>query len=164
MEHYTMSLANRKVRKQLLARQANRDRFLRNIRRRRFGFELLEDRTLLATVTWDGGAGTLNFGDALNWDNDVPPSPANDYVIPLLGGTPTILIQSTTSVRSIQSTERVSISPANSAHTISLASDSSLSAGLDISSGTLNLGPGSVLTVGGNSTWTGNATIAGLAT
>ena len=36
-------------------------------RRRRTLFEQLEDRTLLAIVWWDGGAGTSNWDDAANW-------------------------------------------------------------------------------------------------
>jgi hypothetical protein len=34
------------------------------------------------TVTWDGGAGTSNWSDALNWDTDAVPGATNDVVIP----------------------------------------------------------------------------------
>ena len=34
------------------------------------------------TVTWDGGAGTLEWNDALNWDGDTLPGPDDDVIIP----------------------------------------------------------------------------------
>lgn len=39
------------------------------LRRRKMFFESLEDRSLMATLTWDGGGMADNFNDALNWDN-----------------------------------------------------------------------------------------------
>ncbi|MFO0850510.1 MAG: right-handed parallel beta-helix repeat-containing protein [Gemmataceae bacterium] len=48
----------------------------------RLRFEHLEDRVTPATVTWDGGAGTLNWEDALNWDTNALPTAADDVVIP----------------------------------------------------------------------------------
>ncbi len=49
-------------------------------------FERLEERRVLATVVWDGGAGTGNWADALNWDSDTLPTSADDVVIPDLAG------------------------------------------------------------------------------
>jgi fibronectin-binding autotransporter adhesin len=37
--------------------------------RRRSFFETLENRSLLATLIWDGGGAANNFNDPLNWDN-----------------------------------------------------------------------------------------------
>ncbi len=142
-----MSLAKRKDRNQLLARQANRNRFLRNIRRRRFGFELLEARTLLATVTWDGGAGTLNFGDALNWSNDSAISSANDYVIPDLAGTPTIVVASAT-VRSLVSYEKIQLTSG-----MGIFAESTLFAGLQFTQGTISANNNSILHIQGSSSW-----------
>ncbi len=79
-------------------------------RRRRFAIELLEDRRLLAVVTWDGGAGTLNWTDANNWDTNVIPATVDSVVIPDLVGTPTILYGSgTRTVASIQTAETLSV-------------------------------------------------------
>jgi large repetitive protein len=58
--------------------------------------ELLEDRCLLATIAWDGGAGTTNWSDAANWFdqtnslNDVAPATADDVVINLAGSPYTV--------------------------------------------------------------------------
>ncbi len=90
----------------------NRPRCNRNrrVRRRKFAIELLEHRRLLAIVTWDGGAGTLNWTDANNWDNNVIPATVDSVVIPDLVGTPTILYGSgTRTVASIQTAEIVSV-------------------------------------------------------
>ena len=66
-----------RIRKVFEIRRQIRRAFFEDLRRRILRYETLEDRTLLATVTWDGGAGTLNFGDALNWDNNLAPSSGN---------------------------------------------------------------------------------------
>ncbi len=44
-------------------------------------FEGLESRALLATVSWDGGAGNLNWFNAQNWDSDSLPRASDDVVI-----------------------------------------------------------------------------------
>ncbi|MCA9050797.1 MAG: hypothetical protein KDA89_18795, partial [Planctomycetaceae bacterium] len=69
-------------------------RIRRNGRRRRSGMtrrryvgptaatvDVLEDRCLLAAVSWDGGAGTLNWADALNWSADAIPAAGDDITI-----------------------------------------------------------------------------------
>lgn len=66
----------RKRRKPQHAVIASRNRFGRQLR-----LESLEDRILLATVTWDGGAGTFNWGDAANWSTDALPTANDDVVI-----------------------------------------------------------------------------------
>src|SRR5438874_9609393 len=43
--------------------------------------ELLERRTLLAAVAWDGGGDKMNWSDALNWSTDAVPGAADDVTI-----------------------------------------------------------------------------------
>ena len=79
----------------------------RSFRRGR-GFEQLEERHLLAAITWDGGAGTLNWSDASNWDTDTVPTSADDVSIGDLAGP--VLIGGTTSAASIISAESLTFS------------------------------------------------------
>src|SRR5690242_11945753 len=55
------------------------------IRSRRIFLEALENRSLLAAISWDGGANTLNWNDASNWSNDLLPGAADDVTISLAG-------------------------------------------------------------------------------
>ena len=48
--------------------------------------EFLELREMLAAVTWDGGAGTFNWNDADNWDNDTRPGSSDDVSFGTLAG------------------------------------------------------------------------------
>ncbi len=76
------------IRKRLLARQSRNDRKSRSAYRRsqrRFVFEPLEGRRVLATVTWDGGAGTLEWGDDLNWSTDAQPGVSDDVIVGNIG-------------------------------------------------------------------------------
>lgn len=43
--------------------------------------EMLEDRTLLSAISWDGGAGTVNWADAANWSGDTLPATGDDVTI-----------------------------------------------------------------------------------
>ena len=70
----------------------------------------LEKRALLAVVTWDGGAGTMNWGDAANWDGDSLPGGSDDVVIPDLPGVQTVVVNTAANVRSLNSVENVLIS------------------------------------------------------
>src|SRR5437867_2601011 len=56
-------------------------RFRRLFRGLPLRLEHLEDRTLLSTVSWDGGAGTLRWDDAQNWSTDSLPGSSDDAVI-----------------------------------------------------------------------------------
>ncbi len=69
------------------------------------GVEHLEDRTVPAVVTWDGGAGSFNWGDLANWDQDQLPTSGDSVVIPDLAGDPTILLNVSATVKSITSAE-----------------------------------------------------------
>ncbi|MFO1064114.1 MAG: hypothetical protein U0892_09650 [Pirellulales bacterium] len=136
--------------------QELRNRF-RSSRRRKLGLESLEDRSLLAVVTWDGGAGSLNFGDALNWSDDTAPSAVNDYVIPDLVGTPTIDI-AVGDVRSLVSVEKIGVSSS-----LRVSATSTVFGGLDFFNGTVTVNNGAILTLQGSSTWSAG-TLAGTGT
>ena len=129
----------------------------RQVRRRKFEIELLENRSLLAVVTWDGGAGTLNWTDANNWDNNLIPATVDSVVIPDLAGTPTIVYGSgTRTVASIQTAEILSVTAGSLSINGNLSGVGSLrvaggtqsflgtnwtnTSTLVLSSGTLNLG------------------------
>src|SRR4051794_15992844 len=43
--------------------------------------EVLPDRTLLSTVSWDGGGGDFLWNNSLNWDTDALPGASDDAVI-----------------------------------------------------------------------------------
>jgi fibronectin-binding autotransporter adhesin len=62
------------VTRRLLARQAAR-------RRRRLFLECLEDRSLLALLTWDGSS-SANWSDPANWVGDIAPTSGDDLVFP----------------------------------------------------------------------------------
>lgn len=128
------------------------------LRRRRMGYEQLEDRAMLATVTWDGGAGTFNFGDANNWDNNAVPSAANDYVIPDLAGSPTIAMAGTQTLRSLSSSEAIAMASG----VFTVQTNSSLLNGMVLTGGTWNVGSGAKLTIQGTSQLSGSAALAGL--
>ena len=73
----------------------------------------LEQRQLLATVTWDGGAGTWNWADRTNWSGDLVPTTADDVIIPDLAGVQTILVNSSATVLSINSAEGLTVQSGN---------------------------------------------------
>ena len=54
-------------------------------RLRRLMIESLEQRVVLATVTWTGGAGNLVWTTSGNWDSGALPGAGDDVVIPDLG-------------------------------------------------------------------------------
>jgi hypothetical protein len=68
--------------------------------------EPLEDRCLLATIAWDGGVGSFNWQDDLNWDTDTLPGAADDAFIGDLAGT--VQVNGTTAVNSLTSHESLS--------------------------------------------------------
>ncbi|MEI7817189.1 MAG: hypothetical protein WCI45_08345, partial [Desulfuromonadales bacterium] len=69
----------------------------------------LEKRALLAVVTWDGGADTMNWGDAANWDGDSLPGGSDDVVIPYLTGEQTIVLNGSATVLSLNSAEGLTV-------------------------------------------------------
>ena len=59
-----------------------RRRELDKIRNRRLLLERLEDRSLLAGLTWDGGGANNLWSNALNWNNDVAPASGDNLIFP----------------------------------------------------------------------------------
>ncbi|QDU29791.1 Hemolysin, chromosomal [Anatilimnocola aggregata] len=59
-------------------------------RRRRMFLEQLEERSLLAQMIWDGGAGNDLWTTAANWQNDIAPTSGDDLVFTSLGAGPSI--------------------------------------------------------------------------
>ncbi len=112
-------------------------------------FEVLEERALLATVTWDGGASTFNWNDALNWDTNSLPTAADDAVVPDLTGTPTITVSGSTTVKSITASEKIAFSSG----TITISNASTFSQGLDLSGATLSSNAPITTPIGSASTW-----------
>ena len=70
--------------------------------------ELLEDRSLLATISWDGGASSLLWNDAANWDTNTLPVATDDVFIDI-AGTNTVTSTGTVSIRNLYSNETVSV-------------------------------------------------------
>ncbi|MGV3485139.1 MAG: beta strand repeat-containing protein, partial [Planctomycetaceae bacterium] len=118
-------------------------------RKRRLLFEALHERMVLATVTWDGGAGTSSWNDADNWDGNQLPGASDDVVIGDLSGTPTITINATTSVQSVTAAEKVALA---SGVTFTTSQLSTYNAGVGLAGGTFS--PNSGADVYGASTWT----------
>lgn len=85
------------------------------------GIEPLEPRQFLATVSWDGGAGTNSWHDAANWSGDVLPGAGDDVVIDAGPASLTVVhSQNVVSfVRSITSTRGVSLSGGTIAPSVS---------------------------------------------
>ncbi len=78
-------------------------------KRTTLNLEKLEDRINPATLIWDGEAGTFNWNDAKNWSTNALPSVTDDVVIPDLSGTPEILVDASTAIRSLDSRELVKV-------------------------------------------------------
>ncbi len=69
--------------------------------------EFLEDRAVPAVITWDGGAGSINFADKANWSGDQIPGPNDDVVIPSEFGNSFVLMAGPVTLRSIRSEAKV---------------------------------------------------------
>ena len=99
--HKTMLALRTKLFSRRMFRSRLRDAVSRNRLRPRF--ELLEERRVLATVTWDGGAGTTAWEDAANWSTDSLPTAADDVVIADLAspGTTFVTLGASYSIQSL---------------------------------------------------------------
>jgi hypothetical protein len=93
--------------------------------------ESLEDRTLLAAVAWDGGAGDLQWNNPLNWDGDVLPGSADDVVIDVTGDI-TVEATGNISIRSLLSAESLNLYLTN----LTVAAPSTIMAATTITGGT----------------------------
>jgi hypothetical protein len=118
----------------------------------RLRIESLEDRRLLATVTWDGGGDGRLWSDPLNWDANSLPSTDDRVVIPNIAATAAVEFNAsagTVQVRSVQSDEPLTISGGSLASTDGIE----LRSRATMTGGTLQ-GAGSI-TVAGLFTWNG---------
>src|SRR5687767_11281057 len=61
-------------------------------RRLASAFEPLEQRRLLAAITWDGGGDGTNWSDPLNWSTNELPTAADDVTIDVAGGSATVQV------------------------------------------------------------------------
>jgi len=113
----------------------------------------LEDRTLLATVTWTNPSGG-DWDTPSNWSTDSVPGPSDDAVIDTSGITVTHSGPAADAVNSLTSQASLSFSDGS----LAVASSSSVTSGLTISGGILSTA--GTLTVIGSMDWTGG-TIAG---
>ncbi len=89
--------------------ESRRNRIVRDKKgfRSRLFAEFLEDRAVPAVITWDGGAGSMNFFDKANWGGDQVPGPNDDAVIPSQFGDSFVLIAGPVTLRSIRSEAKV---------------------------------------------------------
>jgi hypothetical protein len=75
---YNASPFGRDRRRKGNSRRAHRHRPDRRYAARRLRLESLEDRRLLAVITWDGEAGTTDWHDEANWSTNTVPGPSDD--------------------------------------------------------------------------------------
>jgi Ca2+-binding RTX toxin-like protein len=115
--------------------------------------EALEDRTTPAIVTWDGGAGTFDWNDAANWDNNALPTSVDDVIIPDLTGSPVIFVSgSTVDVLSVTAQEKVSLNGGSTQFRVS--GNSLFAAGFNMNGGgSSKLFGTATITLGGTSNW-----------
>ncbi|HMC11964.1 MAG TPA: hypothetical protein VKH44_11765, partial [Pirellulaceae bacterium] len=88
---------------------AARRQFIRR-RFRQIRLEVLEDRRLLANVTWDGGGDGTTWGDRFNWSADTLPGASDDVVIDVPESATVRYTTGNTSVQSLVSQEALIIS------------------------------------------------------
>src|SRR5580692_3510742 len=69
----------------------------------RLHLEELEARLAPANITWTGGAGTFNWGDAQNWFGGVVPGASDNAIINIVVSSP-ITITGTQSINSLTDT------------------------------------------------------------
>jgi hypothetical protein len=117
----------------------------------------LEDRTLLATVTWINPAGG-DWDTAANWSSGALPGPSDDAVIAVPG----IIVTHSSSASDSVSSLTISASDSTldlSNGSLSIAATSSISGDLTMEGGTLSAA--GTLTVSGSATWTGGTITGG---
>jgi hypothetical protein len=110
--------------------------------------ESLEPRRLLAVVAWDGGGNGTDWFDPLNWSTDQVPG-TNDDVSSNVAANPTILLDRTTTIRSLSNSESLRI----------VGNSSNGSASLSVSAGITNSGSIELNSTG--SSWNSTITLSG---
>src|SRR5262249_8245310 len=111
--------------------------------------EALEPRLAPALFTWDGGGDGTTWADPGNWDspgNNLLAGAADDAVINVAGDITIVHDAGTTSIRSLNSSEAITLSGGS----FTLSQNSTIDDTFTVAGGTLNL-PGS-LTLGGTGT------------
>jgi lipopolysaccharide export system protein LptA len=89
--------------------------------------------THAATITWDGGGGTLNWLTPANWSGDVLPGPGDDVIIDAAGSV-TITLAGSASINSLSCADALSVT---SNGTLTLASSASVGGLLTLANGKL---------------------------
>ncbi len=112
-------------------RASRRKAFLRGVQQRRYGFESLEERRMLALDTWTGNGGDNLWTDAANWSTAAVPNSTDDVSISA-PGSPTITLSGTISVNSLTSSDPIDVS---SGSLTVAGGESSLTDGLTIAAG-----------------------------
>lgn len=69
--------------------------------------EQLERRTLLASISWDGGGDGTSWSDKLNWSGDVVPTQNDDVTISVANSNPTIRVSTYSPVRTLTTSENI---------------------------------------------------------
>jgi len=111
--------------------------------------EVLEQRILLATVSWDGGGDGSSWHDRFNWVDDALPSAQDDVAISIATN-PNVTINNTTgsvSIHSLMTDETLTISGGS----LRVETTAQISANMTLSGGTL---------YGGTWSATGGATVS----
>lgn len=105
--------------------------------------ELLEPRTLLAAVMWDGGGGNLDWNNASNWSTDQLPGAGDDVTIDAPGEV-TIEVSSDVAIHSLQTSDALTVSSG----TFSISGDSQINAQFTNAGGTVSISGATVTGVG----------------
>ena len=105
----------------------------------RLAVESLEDRRVLAAVSWDGGGDGINWSDGLNWSTNALPTSADDVTISVPGTITVTHASGNDTIRSLTSAENLSITGGNL----------TVTTGASSVSGTFNLAYPATLSVNG---------------
>lgn len=154
-----------------IARKDRLERFRKKKRSRfkRLRIETLEDRHLLAVVSWDGGGDGTSWNDRLNWDSDVLPMVSDDVEIFVANNAVVHIENANVEINSLKSDGKIIVDGA----TLTLVSESQINNGLEVLGGEI-VGMGDLIvanfkmtggqligsasvTVTGNTAWSGGA-------
>ena len=95
--------------------------------------ERLEPRHLLATVSWDGGAGTELWDDAANWSNDALPTSSDDVMISAAADVTVVHNRNVTQIRSLTTNSPFQLSGGE----LSISEDATIHSEFTLSGGVL---------------------------
>ena len=107
--HRRLSLSSFQTSRQRLSRSRQQRHLQRP--RKTLRLELLEDRALLAAISWDGGGGDFDWNNELNWIGNMLPGPSDEVVIDLGANAFTVGYSSgSTSIKSLTSHASLNVS------------------------------------------------------